>query len=53
VTALATPSALLPADAIPSADALVARVQAYDPRVDGDLITRAYNFSKLHHQGQF
>lgn len=53
MTALANPSALLPADAIPSADALVARVQAYDPEVDGDLIRRAYDFSKLHHQGQF
>ncbi|MCC5997212.1 MAG: bifunctional (p)ppGpp synthetase/guanosine-3',5'-bis(diphosphate) 3'-pyrophosphohydrolase [Oceanicaulis sp.] len=53
MSALATPSAPPPADAIPSADALVARVQAYHPQVDADLIARAYAFSKHHHQGQF
>ncbi|WP_019961682.1 RelA/SpoT family protein [Woodsholea maritima] len=40
------------ADAIPSADDLVARVRAYHKDADGDLIRRAYEFSKAQHEGQ-
>ncbi|XBQ15884.1 MAG: bifunctional (p)ppGpp synthetase/guanosine-3',5'-bis(diphosphate) 3'-pyrophosphohydrolase [Oceanicaulis sp.] len=53
MSALATPSApTLPADAIPSAEDLVARVQSYHPQVDADLLRRAYEFSRSSHEGQ-
>ena len=53
MSAVTTPSApLQTADAIPSADDLVARVKAYDPNVDADRIRRAYAFAKRMHEGQ-
>lgn len=53
MSALASPSAPSAADAIPSADDLVARVQAYHPQADADFIRRAYAFSRDSHEGQF
>ncbi len=41
-----------PADAIPSADDLVARVQSYDPKADADMLRRAYDFTREAHEGQ-
>lgn len=53
MSAVTSPSApSQTADAIPSADDLVARVTAYDPTVDADLIRRAYAFAKRMHEGQ-
>ena len=40
------------ADAIASADDLVARVISYDPGVDVDRLRRAYDFAKRMHEGQ-
>ena len=50
VTAPSAPSQT--ADAIASADDLVARVRAYDPGVDADRLRRAYDFAKRMHAGQ-
>jgi len=50
--ALASTSAPGPADAIPGADDLVARIRAYHPAADADLIHRAYGFAKRAHKGQ-
>ncbi len=53
MSALATPSAPnSPADAIPSADDLVARVKSYHPKADEDLLRRAYDFTRDAHEGQ-
>jgi GTP pyrophosphokinase/guanosine-3',5'-bis(diphosphate) 3'-pyrophosphohydrolase len=53
VNELASKTALAdPADAIPSADDLVARVQSYDPNADADLLRRAYAFTRDAHEGQ-
>ncbi|MFW6299621.1 MAG: RelA/SpoT family protein [Oceanicaulis sp.] len=53
MSALATPSAPThPADAIPSAEDLVARVMSYHPQADADMIRRAYEFSRTSHEGQ-
>lgn len=53
MTALANSSAQLSqADAIPSADDLIARVKAYYPQVDQDQLARAYAFTKDAHEGQ-
>ena len=53
MSALASTSAPSPsADAIPSADDLVARVQSYYPKADADLLRRAYDFTREAHEGQ-
>jgi len=52
VSALTAPSAHSVDDAIPSADELVARVKAYHPQADEELIRSAYEFSRSMHAGQ-
>ena len=52
MTALASPNAVSTADAIPSADDLIARVQSYHKNADADLLRRAYEFSRDKHAGQ-
>ncbi len=41
-----------PAEAIPTADDLIARVRSYHPGADGDLIRRAYEFAREKHSRQ-
>ncbi len=53
MSALASPSApASPADAIPSADDLVARVKSYHPKADEAKLRRAYDFTRDAHEGQ-
>jgi guanosine-3',5'-bis(diphosphate) 3'-pyrophosphohydrolase len=53
VSVLASPTALASsADAIPSADELVARVKAYHPKADEAMLRRAYDFTRDAHDGQ-
>ncbi len=53
MSALASPSAPdSHADAIPSADDLVARVKSYHPKADEALLRRAYDFTREAHEGQ-
>lgn len=53
MSVLASPTALASsADAIPSADELVARVKAYHPKADEAMLRRAYDFTRDAHDGQ-
>jgi len=53
VSVLASQTALAQtADAIPSADDLIARVQSYYPKADADQLRRAYDFTRDAHVGQ-
>ncbi|MEO1038013.1 MAG: bifunctional (p)ppGpp synthetase/guanosine-3',5'-bis(diphosphate) 3'-pyrophosphohydrolase [Pseudomonadota bacterium] len=53
MTALAGPQSVIDAaEAIPSADDLVARVHTYYPDADADLIRRAYEYSRVMHASQ-
>ena len=52
MTALASPAALASADAIPSADDLIARVLSYHKGAPVDLLREAYEFSRDKHAGQ-
>lgn len=52
MTALASPAALASADAIPSADDLIARVQVYYKDAPADLLRRAYDYARDKHSAQ-
>ena len=52
MTALASPAALASADAIPSADDLIARVQSYYKDAPSDLLRRAYDYAREKHAHQ-
>lgn len=52
MTALASPAALASADAIPSAEDLIARVQSYYKDAPDDLLRRAYDYSREKHAHQ-